>query len=880
MKVKDIFYLSGTHWDREWYQTFQGFRNRLVETVDDMIDYLEKDDKFGVFHFDGQTIVLEDYAEIAPENTDRLKKLISDGKIKVGPWYDMPDEFLLSGESLIRNLMKGTRLAKKWGAEPWQVGYICDIFGHIAQTPQIFDGFGINHSILGRGMREDAKTFFRWQSPDGTECFTFHLNPHRGYGYMWGWISAECKNPDNYDELKAVIKAAVDEEIERSNSSVLILMEAQDHIPIEKNTPKYIEIIKELYPDINVHHCDIAEAQEIIESEADNFPVLTGEINAPAENVHPYLHLITNTLSSYYTHKKSNDECQNLLEKVLEPMTLFSGLNGKKIRRSYINLAYQYLLQNHPHDSICGCSIDQVHKDMVYRFDQVKEIGEILTENFLYENRPEAGKDSEYALKLYNPLPFARRECVTTEIILKKDFPTKYSEPFGYEDIFSFKVLDENGNDIPYERVKMVKNYIKHSYKVSTEDGECYTISFMADMPACGYKEYRIVPFEKPVRYMKKMVSGADFVENDFVRVSITQNGEINIFDKKTKAEYKNLASFIDDGEIGDGWYHANPVNDVTVYSASTGARVEKIENGPSRCVFRVTKVMEVPECMNNAATGKSRSERYVKMPISLEVGLSENARFADVKLTVDNTAKDHRLRLSIPTDIDNKKYFAGQTFYCNERKTGIDYTMQNWREHDQYEKQTNGILGKRDESGNGIAFVSAYGLHECAGYDDGSLAVTLFRAFKTTVSTMGEKNGQMSGELEYKFLLAPIDKTVTYSELVKLQDRLAAAPAYSCSEVSSDYKLTQKSFAELSGENINMSIIKTPEDEEENALIVRVFNASAENADGKITFFKDIKNAYVTNLNEDVKSEIKADGNTLNISLAPWKIGTYKVKF
>ena len=113
MKVKDIFYLSGTHWDREWYQTFQGFRNRLVETVDDMIDYLEKDDKFGVFHFDGQTIVLEDYAEIAPENTDRLKKLISDGKIKVGPWYDMPDEFLLSGESLIRNLMKGTRLAKK-----------------------------------------------------------------------------------------------------------------------------------------------------------------------------------------------------------------------------------------------------------------------------------------------------------------------------------------------------------------------------------------------------------------------------------------------------------------------------------------------------------------------------------------------------------------------------------------------------------------------------------------------------------------------------------------------------------------------------------------------------------------------------------------------
>ena len=123
MKPTDIYLFSGTHWDREWYQNFQGFRSRLVEMVDDLIDYLEKAEDYETFHFDGQTIVLEDYKEIAPENEERLKKLIKDGKIKIGPWYVMPDEYLLSGESLIRNLMKGTRLSKKWGAEPWLFGY-------------------------------------------------------------------------------------------------------------------------------------------------------------------------------------------------------------------------------------------------------------------------------------------------------------------------------------------------------------------------------------------------------------------------------------------------------------------------------------------------------------------------------------------------------------------------------------------------------------------------------------------------------------------------------------------------------------------------------------------------------------------------------------
>ena len=143
-----IYYLNGTHWDREWYLPFQEFRYNLVKMVDDMVSKLRNDENFKLFTFDGQTIVLEDYKEIAKDRADKLQKLIEEGRVLVGPWYVMPDEFLVSGESLIRNLMKGHKLAKEWGTEAWKYGYICDIFGHIAQMPQIFKGFKLTIRLL------------------------------------------------------------------------------------------------------------------------------------------------------------------------------------------------------------------------------------------------------------------------------------------------------------------------------------------------------------------------------------------------------------------------------------------------------------------------------------------------------------------------------------------------------------------------------------------------------------------------------------------------------------------------------------------------------------------------------------------------------------
>lgn len=166
-----IFYQLSTHWDREWYRPFQGFRYYLVETVDRLIDALEKEE-ISVFSFDGQTIVIEDYLEARSENAKRLTALIKNGRIKVGPWYVMPDELTVSGESLVENFLLGHSIAKKYGTTAWKFGYVNDVFGHIAQFPQILNGFGINGAYLGRGAGRERQ--FIWKSPDNSECFVFN----------------------------------------------------------------------------------------------------------------------------------------------------------------------------------------------------------------------------------------------------------------------------------------------------------------------------------------------------------------------------------------------------------------------------------------------------------------------------------------------------------------------------------------------------------------------------------------------------------------------------------------------------------------------------------------------------------------------------------
>ena len=70
------YIVSHTHWDMEWYKTHRRFQIDLSGVVRDVLDALENDHDFRHFLFDGQSLVLEDYLEIHPEDEDIIARLL------------------------------------------------------------------------------------------------------------------------------------------------------------------------------------------------------------------------------------------------------------------------------------------------------------------------------------------------------------------------------------------------------------------------------------------------------------------------------------------------------------------------------------------------------------------------------------------------------------------------------------------------------------------------------------------------------------------------------------------------------------------------------------------------------------------------------------
>jgi alpha-mannosidase/mannosylglycerate hydrolase len=202
MEKRRVHFVLSTHWDREWHQPFQDFRYRLVQLLDRVTTGLEDDRLRGPFTTDGQAIVLEDYLEVRPERRARIERLAREGRLVVGPWYAMPDEFLVSGESLLRNLRMGRDLARALGGTPSAAAFVCDIFGHNSQFPQIMAGFGIHGGLIWRGINHIQSRHVRWRGADGTvmTCYRFGAVGYCSYAYS---VRHACEAGTPFDATQA-----------------------------------------------------------------------------------------------------------------------------------------------------------------------------------------------------------------------------------------------------------------------------------------------------------------------------------------------------------------------------------------------------------------------------------------------------------------------------------------------------------------------------------------------------------------------------------------------------------------------------------------------------------------------------------------------------
>ena len=864
----DIYLLSGTHWDREWYQTFQGFRMRLVKMVDELLEILETRDDYGVFHFDGQTIVLEDYLEIRPENRERIETLIKKGKIIIGPWYCMPDEMLLSGESLIKNLQKGFEISRSYGVEPFKCGYICDIFGHIAQMPQIFDKMGIHSAILWRGIGDgDLPMFFDWKSPDGTKVRTIRQHPMSGYGSFA--IEVLGRDPLLIDdipdgELRERLKKHVDGEIERANIPYIYLGDAVDHANCHKHTGKYIKILKELYPDATIHHENIENLFNEIKDIKD-LPEKVGELYGFTKKAG---RTIMNTVSSRPNLKIANDKVQTLLEKWVHPMYAFGHTDMPK---TYLDVANKYLLQNHPHDSICGCSLDRVHENMIYRYNQSEEISNEIIHTFKQSRRNKNEEAKDMVIEIFNPLPYAEKNNVEVGVLFDKDFPT-YGEGMGYEQIASFRLYDDKGNEVDYGIAKMETNQRFRTHDQVAERGHYYTLTFTANLPAMGSVKYRISPCDgEYTRQLKRLNSGKNFAENDFISFNINYDGSINLLDKKTGRRYENLLSLVDTGEIGDGWIHVPPVNNREI--VSNIAYIKKIEDNAARVVFEITQVMSMPEKIENLTRGYYPVSNEVDVTVVHKITLTSADAHLKVQTTVMNTAQDHRLSMLLPTGIDNGKYTVNQAFAFVERKTGIYMECETSAELPCLERQMSGIAYVKDEKG-GLAIIGKDGLHEAGVNKDGTMTVTLLRAFPRVVLQNLQTGGQMIGNTSYEYLIMPFDKNMTDTELQIKQDFLATG----IQNIYYKGNLDDDTISDM--EIVGRKFVYSTANPKDDGIEIRFYNPSSDTVSDKISFAKAISKAVLTDIEGNVLSNCDFKNNSINLKLKPYEIATLRISF
>jgi len=356
-----------THWDREWYEPFDVFVERLVTMMDTLLDLAAGG--FPHFHLDGQTAMIDDYLERRPERAAELAQRVREGRLSAGPWVTQMDEFLVSGESHVRNLRMGLERARELGADP-KVGYLPDQFGHIGQMPRILRDGGLEWALVWRGVPKAIdRSTFRWQSTDGAAEVLCEYMP---FGYSSGMRLMQAEQPED-------LAAAIEREVERMRPFLvddrLLIMVGYDHAGPDATLPerlaKAAPLLDGIEPTVGSldDHFDGRELPEL--------PVWQGELRSGAR-----AHLLPNVVSSRVHQKLERGRVETLLERTEHAAAPDPG------REEALRRAWRLLLLNGAHDSACGCSHDQVARDVDARFAEARAIADEVV------GRQRAGSDS------------------------------------------------------------------------------------------------------------------------------------------------------------------------------------------------------------------------------------------------------------------------------------------------------------------------------------------------------------------------------------------------------------------------------------------------------------------------------------------------------
>jgi alpha-mannosidase len=378
-----------THWDREWYEPFAVFSERLVAMMDALLDA----EDLPHFHLDGQTAMIDDYLERRPERADDLCERVRNDRLSAGPWVTQMDEFLTSGESHIRNLERGLARARELG-RPLELGYMPDQFGHIGQMPQLLRNGGLERAVVWRGVPTEVdRDVFRWRAPDGSEVLTEYL--------VFGYFNGEAFHEAIAAEaLASALRRSVDKMGPFLTDDRLLVMVGYDHAGPDATLNERLAAATALTPEIDARIGGLRE-HVTARGTPDDVPVWTGELRSSAR-----AHLLPNVYSARVQQKRERGRLEALVERYAEPLTALTP--GVAWPEEELDRIWTLLLWNGAHDSVCGCSHDQVAADVDGRHAEVRSLAEELVDAALVALGAQV-EDGPGVLR-WNPSPFPRED--------------------------------------------------------------------------------------------------------------------------------------------------------------------------------------------------------------------------------------------------------------------------------------------------------------------------------------------------------------------------------------------------------------------------------------------------------------------------------------
>ena len=652
-----------THWDREWYLTNEDYSARLLRIMPGVLRSLDKD-QIETFMFDGQTAALEDFLTHCEYGVgQRIIQYIQQGRIGIGPWYVMPDEFLCSGESLIRNIEEGLRVSKKYGETKF-LGYLPDTFGHVAQMPQILRGFGIDRALVWRGVNINDD-LFEWRSPNGDAVHCLFLPE----GYYQQPFSKE-----NYLQ-------AVTDYFERLSKKVpqvsLLLTQGGDHLAPPDDLKDRLKHYNSSQDKYRLRLTTLLSyIDERLAERNSSRLILNGELRANSNAF-----VLPDVLSTRRYLKRLNQEAEDRLIGKIEPL-LAAVEFGDDYPEKYVRDTWKLLLQQHAHDSICGCSIDEVHQEMIVRFrrieDRLNALQTMASEkagfSSPYVNRPyvkAVDQPSPFAddsiLTVFNPSLKQRAGWHKVEVFLEGDKASKLS------------ITGKSGCE--YKTVllnsKKCRNF-QSPFDDFPEHRNGFAYELFVDLKILGW-ESRVLYVKKAVIADTTFTSHSDVsdredsrpraISNSLVSVKVTVSG-LQIENLMSGEVFESAISLVSESDAGDSYNYSPPPEPWTAQAEISKTTVrnfvdkhrEAVSGGEIEIFLRLKQPVSLDERRVAGA------DNYVVSHGILTLRLLEGESFVRASMTWTNRAKDHRLRLIIPLKEKIKSTLSDSAFALIER--------------------------------------------------------------------------------------------------------------------------------------------------------------------------------------------------------------------